>query len=98
MQINSLTKSKLVTHKAIVTGKVQGVYYRATTKEQALAMGLTGYAKNLSDGSVEVMVHGHQEKVEQLVTWLWQGPPMSKVTSVVSQTEKDYHLTGFLVL
>lgn len=77
-----ITNNDFITQKAIVTGKVQGVFYRATTRQQALDLGLTGYAKNLPDGSVEVMACGLEAQVQSLMDWLWQGPERSQVDSV----------------
>ncbi|WP_163557103.1 acylphosphatase [Halomonas sp. NO4] len=68
--------------KAVVTGKVQGVWFRRATQEQALQHGVTGYAKNLPDGRVEVLLCGDGEAVNQVATWLWQGPPNAQVTHV----------------
>jgi acylphosphatase len=65
-----------------VTGRVQGVFFRASTREQARRLGLTGHARNLPDGSVEVLACGEPEAVEALVSWLWQGPPHAAVTGV----------------
>lgn len=71
-----------ICRRCLVSGKVQGVFYRASTAEQANRLGVTGYAKNLSDGRVEVLACGETLAVEQLVAWLRQGPPMAKVTDV----------------
>ncbi|CAK9060840.1 unnamed protein product [Durusdinium trenchii] len=57
-----------------VTGKVQGVYYRDTTKIMGDRLGLSGAAWNLSDGRVEVLAEGPQEKLKELVDWCWKGP------------------------
>lgn len=66
-----------------VTGRVQGVFYRATTMEKAYEIGgLTGWVRNLPDGRVEVMAEGEKKKVETLVAWLWHGPPAAKVIDV----------------
>ena len=65
-----------------VSGKVQGVFYRASTREQAMALGLTGYAKNLPDGAVEVLACGDAEAVAALERWLWEGPPAARVEEV----------------
>lgn len=82
--------------KAIVSGKVQGVFYRATTREKALSLNLNGYAKNLPDGSVEVLVQGDITDIESLMTWLWKGSPASDVTSVhVSDTSTSNDLNTF---
>jgi acylphosphatase len=65
-----------------VTGRVQGVFFRASTRREAQNLGLTGYAKNLPDGSVEVLACGPESAVEQLGEWLWVGPPAARVSQV----------------
>ncbi|MBZ9538183.1 acylphosphatase [Modicisalibacter tunisiensis] len=67
---------------ARVTGKVQGVWFRAATQSQAREAGVTGYAVNCEDGSVEVVLCGHREAVDSVVDWLWQGPPAAQVAHV----------------
>lgn len=71
-----------VCKRALVKGRVQGVWYRGSTQHQALELGITGWAKNLPDGRVEVLMCGDEEAVIQLETWLHQGPPMAEVESV----------------
>ena len=68
--------------KAIVSGTVQGVNFRASTRDQALPLGITGYAKNLSDGRVEVKACGDDGAVDELVRWLHKGPSAADVTDV----------------
>lgn len=68
--------------RALVTGKVQGVWYRRTTQEQALQHGITGYAKNMPDGRVEVLLCGQPDAVKLLSEWLWQGSEGAQVTHV----------------
>jgi acylphosphatase len=71
---------------AYVYGRVQGVGFRFATQQQANGLGLTGYAKNLDDGSVEVIACGEQEQVDQLLAWLKQGGPKhAKVDKVLSE-------------
>ena len=65
-----------------VTGKVQGVYFRHSTRLEAERLALSGYARNLSDGSVEVAVRGAAAAVEQLHQWLHRGPKSARVTAV----------------
>ncbi|NYS60756.1 acylphosphatase [Vreelandella salicampi] len=77
--------------KAWVTGKVQGVWYRGSTQEQALKLGITGYAKNLPDGRVEVLMCGSQEAVKTLSEWLWQGPEKAHVTHVEFEVLEQAH-------
>lgn len=68
-----------------ISGKVQGVWYRASTKEEAGKLGVTGWVRNLPDGRVEVMICGEQSKVETLYAWLRQGPPRANVTEVARE-------------
>ena len=67
---------------AKVTGRVQGVFYRASTRDTARALGLTGWVKNMMDGSVELEAQGPEEKIEQLIIWLNEGPPHARVDHV----------------
>ena len=66
----------------LVGGKVQGVFFRASTREQALKLGLRGYAKNLPDGRVEVLAEGDASSLDALERWLHVGPPMARVETV----------------
>ncbi len=68
--------------RCVVTGRVQGVFFRASTERKARQLGVTGYAINLPDGSVEVLACGETPAVEQLKQWLWTGPPASQVRDV----------------
>jgi len=73
-----------------VTGKVQGVYFRHSTREQAERLELRGRARNLPDGSVEVVVHGASSAVEELRQWLHRGPRMARVEQVLElDTERE---------
>lgn len=63
-------------------GLVQGVFYRASTKEQAIKLGLKGWVKNLSDGSVLINVYGKTSAVNELITWCKRGPFLAKVSEV----------------
>ena len=68
--------------KCIVSGRVQGVFFRASTREQALSLGLGGQVKNLSDGRVVVTACGSQDALDAMLEWLWQGPPQAAVSDV----------------
>lgn len=81
-----------------VTGKVQGVWFRASTKEQAQQLGLTGWARNLPDGRVEVMAYGDKEKLLQLHAWLKQGPRLAKVIDLSYEESPWQAYQGFDVL
>lgn len=63
----------------VVGGKVQGVFFRASAREQAMALELTGHARNLVDGSVEVVVYGDASAIDRLETWLRDGPDAAEV-------------------
>lgn len=65
-----------------VSGKVQGVFYRATTQQRARELNVTGYARNKEDGGVEVLICGEADQVNRLSDWLWQGSTGSAVKSV----------------
>ncbi|EGG98999.1 Acylphosphate phosphohydrolase2C putative [gamma proteobacterium IMCC2047] len=83
--------------RAFVSGKVQGVWFRQSTKEQALKQGLTGYAKNLPDGRVEALLCGDAESVESVVRWLHKGPELSRVDEVVSEEIDSQFVDGFMM-
>ena len=68
----------------LISGRVQGVFFRESTRRMAETLGLTGYANNLSDGSVEVLACGEGEAIQRLEDWLHDGPPMSKVDRVTA--------------
>lgn len=72
----------MVCRRCVVSGRVQGVFFRAATREQARALGLRGHARNLPDGRVEVLVCGEDGDVRSLCNWLWSGPPQARVSDV----------------
>lgn len=69
-----------------VSGCVQGVWYRAHTRDQARRLNITGYARNLPDGRVEVLACGDEDAVAQLRDWLHKGPPRAQVENVQWQS------------
>lgn len=76
----------------IVSGKVQGVSYRKSTVKKALELMLTGWVKNLADGSVEIHAEGTRENLLMLYEWCKEGPPLSDVTDLDS---KQIEVEGF---
>jgi len=72
----------MICKRCIVSGRVQGVWYRASARHKAEELNVTGYARNLPDGRVEVMACGEAEAVTALVDWLWVGSSASSVTGV----------------
>ena len=73
----------LQTISVIVKGKVQGVFYRQSTREQARILQITGTVKNLPDGSVEIIATGTSEQLNQFTTWCRQGPSRAVVTDLI---------------
>lgn len=73
-----------VAKRFIVSGKVQGVFFRASTRQQAVQLNIRGYAKNLSNGSVEVVAIGSMDAIAALEKWLSLGPPSARVDAVQS--------------
>jgi len=65
-----------------ITGVVQGVFYRASARDQAIALGLTGWVKNNPDGSVEALAEGPAEAIERFIAWCRRGPPEAEVEQV----------------
>lgn len=70
---------------AIIYGKVQGVFYRASTQLEAKKLGLTGWVKNQEDGTVYLEAQGDYKQVDRLLEWCQQGPPDAKVTRISSE-------------
>ncbi|MGC8627496.1 MAG: acylphosphatase [Acidimicrobiales bacterium] len=78
-----------------VSGRVQGVWFRGSCLDQARDIGVAGWARNLPDGRVEVVVEGDPEAVSRLVEWCYKGPPLAKVTAVEVRDEPPEGLQGF---
>ena len=72
----------------IARGRVQGVGFRFFVREQAKALGIRGWVKNLPDGSVEVLAEGEDGQVKRLVFWCKQGPPAAEVSRLVETSEQ----------
>jgi acylphosphatase len=83
----------------IIKGKVQGVFYRASAKEEAEKLGIKGWIRNTLEGNVEAMVNGNQDTINQYVDWCWKGPSRAKVESVeVRNIAEDQHFDGFTIV
>jgi acylphosphatase len=81
---------RVICKKCLVGGRVQGVFYRATAARRAQDLGVSGYARNLADGRVEVLACGEETAVLAFVNWLWIGSSASRVTAVeVTDTAVD---------
>lgn len=83
---------------AWVSGRVQGVWFRQSTLEEAQRQGLVGWVRNLSDGRVEVLMQGEEKAVRQVEAWLHRGPELATVAEVLSeQVEVSDEFEGFTV-
>jgi acylphosphatase len=84
--------------RCVVTGRVQGVAYRAATQHRAYALNLTGYAKNLPDGNVEILACGAGRDINALREWLWEGPRLAQVSGIQCSSVTNQDLRGFVTL
>ena len=80
-----------------VSGRVQGVFFRASTRNEAEQLGLTGYAHNLQDGRVEVLACGPRSQVEALASWLAKGPTHAQVSNVTCEPAADEPPSTFTI-
>lgn len=87
------------TVRVTVTGRVQGVYFRAFTQEEAERLGLTGWVRNLPDRSVQALLHGEEKQVERMIAWLHHGSPHARVQQVVVEpwAADDEELAEFAI-
>ena len=84
--------------KIIVSGKVQGVYFRAATKKQADKRGIVGYAKNLTDGRVEIKAVAGKTAIDELISWSHKGSLFSKVKDVeVTELQESLIFNDFSI-
>ena len=86
----------MICKKCLVSGRVQGVFYRGSAAQRARELGVRGYARNLAAGRVEVLACGEEEAVRTFVSWLWTGSSASQVTAVeVTDAPQDGAPAGF---
>ncbi len=82
-----------------ITGRVQGVFYRASLQSMARSLGLVGWVCNRTNGQVQALVQGPQASVDTLVQWCQRGPPAARVESVTALAQAhDPNLSGFRCL
>ncbi len=81
----------------LVSGRVQGVFFRANTQAMARRLGLTGWVCNLPDGRVELVACGEEDRLKQLEAWLWQGPPHARVERVIAADTASQHFPDFVI-
>ena len=88
----------MVNRAFLISGRVQGVFFRESTKKEALKLGLQGSAVNLSDGTVKVCLSGESEDIDLLEKWLLIGPELAQVESVIEvDIDQQLELNGFKV-
>ncbi len=85
------------TVRVVVSGRVQGVWFRAWTEQQARALGLDGWVRNRRDGTVEAVLSGAPEVIEKMIEALWEGPPLAKVAAVDRFAHGEIVEPGFAV-
>jgi acylphosphatase len=88
----------LLTYSIIVSGKVQGVFFRQSTKEKATASAITGTVSNLDDGRVKIIATGTKEQLDALVSWCHHGPPKAKVEKVITEEISLQNFRGFTII
>ena len=88
----------MVNRSFLITGRVQGVFFRENTKKESVRLGLQGSAMNLSDGTVKVCLRGEINQIDLLERWLHVGPELAKVESVIEvDIDQQLELNGFKV-
>jgi acylphosphatase len=95
MSVLRTSASQKNTRRFTITGRVQGVFFRDSTRRVAESLALVGHAINLSDGSVEVLACGEADALASLEKWLHEGPPQASVTAVIDHgPEENSELCG----
>ncbi len=82
----------------LVKGKVQGVFYRASAKEMAVKMGISGWVKNTRDGNVELMITGEKDNIESYIAWCRQGPERAKVEELIWEEKESTSFNDFQIV
>ena len=98
MPVGTLRKIPMTTVHLLIRGKVQGVFFRASAREQAESIGLTGWIRNTGDGSVEAVVTGHVEGVNEFIRWCRTGPPKAEVKDLQVTSKEPESFDSFRVL
>ena len=79
-----------------ISGRVQGVFFRANTRQKAENLGITGWVRNTSDGRVEALFEGEEEKLEGMIEWCKQGPSHANVENVeITEEKKGQNFNSF---
>jgi acylphosphatase len=81
--------------RAVIRGRVQGVFFRAETRDRARSLGLSGWVRNVPDGSVEAVFEGERERIESILDWCRRGPGLAEVEDVDVDWEQPRGEEGF---
>jgi len=82
----------------LISGRVQGVWFRASTKQKAEKLGITGWVRNTVDGNVEAIFEGEKDILDEMIEWCNQGPSLAKVKNVkIESIEKINNFVGFSI-
>ena len=94
----AVNASQITRARVKIAGRVQGVYFRASACQEAQSLGITGWVRNCSDGSVELVAEGPREKLDQLIAWCHRGPTGSRVAEVtVHWEDPENGYRGFVI-
>jgi len=85
----------MISRRLLVSGTVQGVFYRRWTETNARSLGLTGWVRNLRGGDVEIHVSGPEDRVEEMIRRCWQGPQAARVSGVLVEEIEMEDVPGF---
>jgi acylphosphatase len=92
---NGVVPESVIRRRLVVHGRVQGVFFRDSTRERARSTGVSGWAKNRSDGAVEVVLEGAPDAVDRMTRFVQRGPGSANVDSVDTRDEEPEGLSGF---
>lgn len=79
----------------LISGRVQGVWFRESMRQEAQKQGVSGWVRNLPDGKVEAVICGEPEQLGRMLEWARKGPPLAKVTGLESEPLPEQHVQGF---
>ena len=82
----------------LIKGKVQGVFYRASARDKAVELGITGWVKNTPDGNVEIVASGDKESLEKFIEWCHKGPSRALVTGLTMKETDTNNFSDFQIL
>jgi acylphosphatase len=85
----------MISRRLLVSGTVQGVFYRRWTETTARSLGLTGWVRNLRGGDVEIHVSGPEDKVDEMIRRCWEGPPAAQVSGILVEEIEAEEVPGF---